>query len=125
MASYENANAKAGRLFRASEEDLKKKRPLLNGPIVIDGILLYAGVYLKKGAEGKSDYYTLTLQYPKDEEARLKATGPATSAAAKKEAEWDANHPRTVQDNQRKAEYRAEQRSQSQEPQAPQEEFPF
>ena len=79
MASYENANAKAGRLFRASEEDLKKKRPLLNGPIVIDGILLYAGVYLKKGAEGKSDHYAnFLLAVMGREQARspFSVTGP-------------------------------------------------
>lgn len=112
MGKYERVNVKAGRLFRATEEDLRKGRPLLNGPIVIDGILCYAGVYLKKGQNGKADYYTLSLQYPPDEEARLHADKPATSAAAKREAEWDANHPKTIKDAERREEHRQAQQEQ-------------
>lgn len=116
MANYERVNEKNGRLFRATEDDIKKGRPLLNGPVVIDGILCYAGVYLKKGQNGKADYYTLSLQYPPDEQARLRATGPATSAAAAKEREWEANHPRTAEDARRKAEWRSSQASQASSP---------
>ena len=103
--AYERVNEKVGRLFRASEEDLKKGRPLLNGMVMIDGILCYAGLRLKKGSQGKADYYTLSLDYPPDETARLRADGPATSAAAKRENEWQAAHPRTNEDEHRRAEW--------------------
>ena len=119
MANYERVNEKQGRLFRATEEEIKKGRPLLNGPVVIDGILCYAGIYLKKGQNGKADYYTLSLQYPPDEQARLRATGPATSAAAAREREWEANHPKTAEDAKRKADWRAAQRP------APADDIPF
>jgi len=96
MSRYERANAKSGRLFPTEQEKLaaNPKLPALNGTIVVDGVALYLGLWRRKSKNGR-DYYTAELTYPLDETARLKATGPATSAAAKRERDYDAAHPQT------------------------------
>ena len=94
MSRYERANAKSGRLFVTEQQKLadNPKLPVLNGTIVVDGIALYLGLWKRKAKSGL-EYFTAELTYPNDEEARLKATGPATSAASKKEAFLWATSP--------------------------------
>ena len=70
------------------------KLPLLNGTIVVDGIVLYLGLWQRKSKNGNT-YYTAELTYPNDETARLHADGAATSEAAKKEEAYDREHPRS------------------------------
>jgi hypothetical protein len=96
MAKYERANEKSGRLFVTEQERLadNPKLPVLNGSIMVDGVLMYLGLW-KRISKSGSAYYTAELTYPNDEEARLKATGPATSAAAKKERDYDKTHPKS------------------------------
>lgn len=96
--AYEKANVKSGRLFITEQEKLavNPKLPALNGTIMVDGVVLYLGLWKRKAKSG-AEYFTAELTYPNDEEARLKATGPATSKAAAKEAEWDKAHPKTEQ----------------------------
>lgn len=96
--AYEKANVKSGRLFITDAQKLadNPKLPALNGSIVIDGVLLYLGLWKRQSKNGM-EYFTAELTYPNDEEARLKATGPATGAAAKREAEWNAAHPKTTE----------------------------
>lgn len=96
MAKYERANEKSGRLFITEQERLadNPKLPVLNGSIMVDGVLMYLGLWKRVSKNGGS-YYTAELTYPSDEEARLKATGPATSAAAKKERDYDKAHPKS------------------------------
>lgn len=97
MSRYERANAKSGRLFVTEQEKLadNPKLPVLNGTIVVDGIALYLGLWKRKAKSGL-EYFTAELTYPNDEEARLKATGPGTSAASKKEAQYDKEHPQSA-----------------------------
>lgn len=94
--AYEKANEKSGRLFVTDQQKLadNPKLPALNGVIVIDGIALYLGLW-KRTAKNGGEYFTAELTYPKDEEARLVANGKPTSSAAKKEAEYDAAHPKS------------------------------
>ena len=94
--AYEKANVKSGRLFVTEAEKLQEnpKLPALNGTIMVDGVVLYLGLWKRQSKNGGT-YYTAELTYPKDEEARLKATGKATSKAAAKEREWDEAHPKT------------------------------
>ena len=96
MARYERANEKSGRLFVTEQEKLadNPKLPVLNGSIMVDGVLMYLGLW-KRTSKNGGTYYTAELTYPNDEEARLKATGLATSAAAKKERDYDKAHPKT------------------------------
>lgn len=96
--AYEKANVKSGRLFITEQEKLaaNPKLPALNGTIMVDGVVLYIGLWKRKAKSG-AEYFTAELTYPNDEEARLKATCPATSKAAAKEAEWDKEHPKTEQ----------------------------
>lgn len=97
MSRYERANAKSGRLFVTEQQKLadNPKLPVLNGTIVVDGIALYLGLWKRKAKSGL-EYFTAELTYPNDEEARLKATGPGTSAASKKEAQYDKEHPQSA-----------------------------
>lgn len=97
MSRYERANAKSGRLFVTEQQKLadNPKLPVLNGTIVVDGIALYLGLWKRKAKSGL-DYFTAELTYPNDEEARLKATGTGTSAASKKEAQYDKDHPQSA-----------------------------
>ena len=94
--AYEKANVKSGRLFRTAPEKMQQnpKLPLLNGTIVVDGIVLYLGLWQRKSKNGNT-YYTAELTYPNDETARLHADGAATSEAAKKEEAYDREHPRS------------------------------
>ncbi len=97
MSRYERANVKSGRLFVTEQQKLadNPKLPVLNGTIVVDGIALYLGLWKRKAKSGL-EYFTAELTYPNDEEARLKATGPGTSAASKKEAQYDKEHPQSA-----------------------------
>lgn len=108
MAKYERANTKSGRLFPASKEDMERnpKRPVLNGTIVIDGVACYLGLWKRTSKKGTT-YFTAELTYPEDETARIKATGPATSAVAKKEAEYDAEHPQSTRHDKSRWDSRA------------------
>lgn len=101
MSRYERANSKSGRLFVTEQQKLadNPKLPVLNGVIVVDGVALYLGLWKRKAKSGL-DYYTAELTYPNDEEARLKATGPGTSAASKKEAAYDREHPQSAKHDQ-------------------------
>ena len=101
--AYDKANAKSGRLFVTDKEKLadNPKLPALNGTIQVDGIVLHLALWRRKSKTG-SDYFTAELTYPKDETARLHADGEATSAVAKKEREWDAAHPKTGADQQKR-----------------------
>lgn len=101
--AYEKANRKSGRLFVTDKGKLEEnpKLPALNGTIEIDGIVLHLALWRRKSKSG-SDYFTAEMTYPNDETARLHADGEATSAAAKKEREWDAAHPKTGADQERK-----------------------
>lgn len=110
MSRYERANAKSGRLFVTEQQKLadNPKLPVLNGTIVVDGIALYLGLWKRKAKSGL-DYYTAELTYPNDEEARLKATGPATSAASKKEAQYDKEHPQSAKHDKTRWESRSQQ----------------
>lgn len=101
--AYEKANVKSGRLFVTSQDKLASnpKLPALNGTIMIDGVVLYLGLWKRKAKSG-AEYFTAELTYPADEQARIKATGKATSEIAAKEAAYDAAHPQTKQDQQRK-----------------------
>ncbi len=101
--AYDKANAKSGRLFVTDKEKLadNPKLPALNGTIQVDGIVLHLALWRRKSKTG-SDYFTAELTYPKDETARLHADGEATSAAAKKEREWDEAHPKTGADQQKR-----------------------
>lgn len=97
MSKYERANTKSGRLFVTDQQKLadNPKLPVLNGTIVVDGVALYIGLWKRKAKSGL-EYYTAELTYPNDENARLKATCPATSAASKKEAQYDREHPQSA-----------------------------
>lgn len=110
MSRYERANAKSGRLFVTEQQKLadNPKLPVLNGTIVVDGIALYLGLWKRKAKSGL-DYYTAELTYPNDEEARLKATGPATSDASKKEAQYDKEHPQSAKHDKTRWESRPQQ----------------
>ena len=110
MSRYERANAKSGRLFVTEQQKLadNPKLPVLNGTIVVDGIALYLGLWKRKAKSGL-DYYTAELTYPNDEEARLKATGPATAAASKKEAQYDKEHPQSAKHDKTRWESRPQQ----------------
>lgn len=103
MARYEKANEKSGRLFITSQEKLAQnpKLPALNGSIVIDGVLLYLSLW-KRQAKSGAEYFTAEMTYPADEDARLKATAQATSAAAAKEREYDKAHPQVKEDQKRR-----------------------
>ena len=96
MAKYERANQKSGRLFVTDKEKLadNPKLPVLNGSIMVDGIVMYLGLW-KRTAKSGSTYYTAELTYPEDEKARLKADGEATSKAAQKEREYEKAHPQS------------------------------
>ena len=96
MAKYERANQKSGRLFVTDKEKLEDnpKLPVLNGTIMVDGIVMYLGLW-KRTAKSGSTYYTAELTYPEDEKARLKADGEATSKAAQKEREYEKAHPQS------------------------------
>jgi len=98
MAKYERANQKSGRLFVTDKEKLEDnpKLPVLNGTIMVDGIVMYLGLW-KRTAKSGSTYYTAELTYPDDETARLKATGAATSKAAQKERDYEKAHPQSAQ----------------------------
>lgn len=101
--AYEKANVKSGRLFVTPQDKLadNPKLPALNGTIMVDGVVLYLGLWKRQSKNGNT-YFTAELTYPQDETARLKATGEATSKAAAKEREWDAAHPKTTEDQKRK-----------------------
>lgn len=105
--AYEKANVKSGRLFVTSQDKLadNPKLPALNGTIMVDGIVLYLGLWKRQSKNGNT-YFTAELTYPSDETARLKATGAATSKVAAKEREWDEAHPKTTEDQKRKWEAR-------------------
>lgn len=108
MAYYEKANDKSGRLFITSQDRLAQnpKLPALNGSIMIDGVVLYLSLWKRQSKNG-SEYFTAEMTYPQDEEARLKATAPATSAAAAKERAYDEAHPQVKEDQKRKWDARA------------------
>lgn len=110
MSRYERANAKSGRLFVTEQQKLadNPKLPVLNGTIVVDGIALYLGLWKRKAKSGL-EYFTAELTYPNDENARLKATGPATSAASKREAQYDKEHPQSVKHEKSRWESRPQQ----------------
>lgn len=110
MSRYERANAKSGRLFVTEQQKLadNPKLPVLNGTIVVDGIALYLGLWKRKAKSGL-EYFTAELTYPNDENARLKATGPATSAASKKEARYDKEHPQSAKHDKSRWESRPQQ----------------
>lgn len=97
MAKYEKLNEKSGRLFATKAEKLQQnpKLPNLNGSIVIDGVLVYVGIWKRTSQKTGNTYFTMELTYPNDEDARLKADGPATSEAAAKERKYDEENPRT------------------------------
>lgn len=111
MSRYERANAKSGRLFVTEQQKLadNPKLPVLNGTIVVDGIALYLGLWKRKAKSGL-EYFTAELTYPNDENARLKATGPATSAASKKEEQYDKEHPQSAKHDKTRWESRPKQR---------------
>lgn len=110
MSRYERANAKSGRLFVTEQQKLadNPKLPVLNGTIVVDGIALYLGLWKRKAKSGL-EYFTAELTYPNDEQARLKATGPGTSAASKKEAAYDKEHPQSAKHDKSRWESRPQQ----------------
>ena len=110
MSKYERANAKSGRLFVTEQQKLadNPKLPVLNGTIVVDGIALYLGLWKRKAKSGL-EYFTAELTYPNDENARLKATGPATSAASKMEAQYDKEHPQSAKHDKSRWESRPQQ----------------
>ena len=110
MSKYERANVKSGRLFVTEQQKLadNPKLPVLNGTIVVDGIALYLGLWKRKAKSGL-EYFTAELTYPNDEEARLKATGPATYAASKKEAQYDKQHPQSAKHDKTRWESRPQQ----------------
>ena len=103
MARYEKANEKSGRLFITSQEKLAQnpKLPALNGSIMIDGVLLYLSLWRRQAKSG-AEYFTAEMTYPADEEARLKATAPATSEAAAKERAYDQANPQVKEDQKRR-----------------------
>lgn len=100
MGKYERANDKSGRLFVTEQEKLadNPKLPVLNGTIMVDGVVMYLGLWKRKSKNG-SDYFTAELTYPADETARLKADGPATSKAAAKERDYEAKHPKSKEND--------------------------
>lgn len=100
MGKYERVNQKSGRLFVTEQEKLadNPKLPVLNGTIMVDGVVMYLGLWKRKSKNG-SDYFTAELTYPADETARLKADGPATSKAAAKEREYDEKHPKSKEND--------------------------
>ena len=110
MSKYERANVKSGRLFVTEQQKLadNPKLPVLNGTIVVDGIALYLGLWKRKAKSGL-EYFTAELTSPNDEEARLKATGPATSSASKKEAQYDKEHPQSAKHDKTRWESRPQQ----------------
>lgn len=110
MSKYERANAKSGRLFVTEQQKLadNPKLPVLNGIIVVDGIALYLGLWKRKAKSGL-EYFTAELTYPNDENARLKATGPATSDASKREAQYDKEHPQSAKHDKSRWESRPQQ----------------
>lgn len=110
MSKYERANAKSGRLFVTEQQKLadNPKLPVLNGTIVVDGIALYLGLWKRKAKSGL-EYFTAELTYPNDENARLKATCPATSAASKREAQYDKEHPQSAKHDKSRWESRPQQ----------------
>ena len=110
MSKYERANAKSGRLFVTEQQKLadNPKLPVLNGTIVVDGIALYLGLWKRKAKSGL-EYFTAELTYPNDENARLKATSPATSAASKREAQYDKEHPQSAKHDKSRWESRPQQ----------------
>ena len=110
MSKYERANTKSGRLFVTDQQKLadNPKLPVLNGTIVVDGVALYLGLWRRKAKSGL-EYYTAELTYPNDENARLKATCPATSAASKKEAQYDKEHPQSAKHDKSRWESRPQQ----------------
>ena len=110
MSKYERANTKSGRLFVTEQQKLadNPKLPVLNGTIVVDGIALYLGLWKRKAKSGL-EYFTAELTYPNDENARLKATGPATSAASKREAQYDKEHPQSAKHDKTRWESRPQQ----------------
>ena len=110
MSKYERANTKSGRLFVTEQQKLadNPKLPVLNGTIVVDGIALYLGLWKRKAKSGL-EYFTAELTCPNDENARLKATGPATSAASKREAQYDKEHPQSAKHDKSRWESRPQQ----------------
>lgn len=110
MGKYERANTKSGRLFVTEQEKLadNPKLPVLNGTIMVDGVVMYLGLWKRKSKNGL-DYFTAELTYPKDEEARLKADKPATSKAAQKEREYDQAHPQSAKHDKSRWDSRGQQ----------------
>lgn len=110
MGKYERANTKSGRLFVTEQERLadNPKLPSLNGTIMVDGVVMYLGLWKRKSKNGL-DYFTAELTYPNDEEARLKADKPATSKAAQKEREYDQAHPRSAKHDKSRWDSRGQQ----------------
>lgn len=96
--NFVRVNDHMGRLFATSKEkmDENPKRPILSGNISVDGVWVYACIW-KRASKNKPGtfYYELQMTYPQDETARLQATGPATSAMAKKESKFLEEHVRT------------------------------
>lgn len=122
MANYEKANVKSGRLFVTDQQKLadNPKLPVLNGTIMVDGVVMYLGLWKRKAKNG-GEYFTAELTYPNDEKARLHADGPATSKAAEKEREYDKAHPQT----ERNARSQWENRGRKPQPKADDDDFPF
>lgn len=117
--AYEKANVKSGRLFVTSQDKLAQnpKLPALNGTIMVDGVVLYLGLWKRKAKSG-AEYFTAELTYPADENARIKATGPATSEVAARERAYDEAHPQVKADQQKRWEHHNAVQAQKQQPTA-------
>lgn len=113
--AYEKANEKSGRLFLTTQEKLaaNPKLPAINGTIMVDGIVLYLGLW-KRQAKNGNEYFTAELTYPNDEKARLCANGKSTSEASAREREYDKAHPQVKKDQQRKWEARPQNKQEPQ-----------
>lgn len=107
--AYPRLNTRSIRLFPATPEELEKHRPNLHSVYFrisraeLDKALAIAqggdivasiGVWKRTAQDGKPPYFTAEISYP-DDPAKMKEL-------ADKDRAWEAAHPRTLNDQDRR-----------------------
>lgn len=118
--AFRKLNERSIRLFAATPEELEKHRPDLNAPYFrvprkeleaalratqgeTDDVIFALAIWKRKGIEDKPDYFTAELTYPDDPEIQ--------KHYLEKDEEWKKNHPKSVQDRERRKRYAMNQQS--------------
>ena len=118
--AYRKLNERSIRLFAATPEELEKKRPDLNAPYFRvpraeleaalactqgegDDVILSLAIWKRKGQADKPDYFTAELTYPDDPDVQ--------KHYLEKDDEWKKNHPKSVDDRERRKRYAMNQQA--------------